>query len=83
MLKVSIYKTKTNKDPFINWLEGLETKTQGIVLSRIAKLRLGNFGNCKIIKRTNIIFELRIDYGSVSHLLWEKRSSSCYIAYWW
>jgi putative addiction module killer protein len=49
------------------------------VLTRITRLRLGNFGDCKIIKRTNIIFELRIDYGPGYRIYFGKKDQALVI----
>jgi putative addiction module killer protein len=57
------YLTDTGKEPFSNWLDGLDNQTKHIVRARLNRIRLGNFGDCKQIKRGGGIWELRIDYG--------------------
>lgn len=63
MIKVVAYSTSLNKEPFMNWLEDLDLKTQAIVLERLDRVKLGNFGDCKLIQGGEGISELRINYG--------------------
>jgi putative addiction module killer protein len=62
-LIVIAYTTKTKKTPFDEWIRGLDGKAELIVLKRIARLRAGNFGDCKYLQNGNGIWELRISYG--------------------
>jgi len=62
-IKVINYTTSTGKEPFNDWLLKLDTNTRAIIRARIARIRLGNFGDCKIIKGAPGICELRIAYG--------------------
>jgi putative addiction module killer protein len=64
MIKIKIYSTAKGKKPFIEWLEDLDTKISSIVQTRINRVILGNFGDCKTIKNGEGIHELRIDYGA-------------------
>lgn len=64
LIKIIIYTTNQNKQPFIEWQEDLDTKTKAIALSRLARVRGGNLGNCKRIKDGGGIWEFRIDYGA-------------------
>ena len=64
ILKVVTYSTRAGKEPFTDWLEDIDIKARAIVLARIARVRLGNFGDCKLIKDGNGILELRIRYGA-------------------
>lgn len=60
---VQTYETEDGRVPFNTWLEGLrDTKTRAIVRTRINRVRLGNFGDCKSVGSG--VLELRIDYGS-------------------
>lgn len=63
ILKIITYTTSTGKEPFTAWLSDLDTKERAIILARITRVRLGNFGDCKPIKDGEGILELRIDYG--------------------
>ena len=53
---------KDGKDHFSEWFKNLTTKTQDIVLLRLARVKSGNFGDCKHIAEK--IYELRIHYGA-------------------
>ncbi len=63
ILKIITYTTSTGKEPFTSWLNQLDTKTRAIIFSRLARVKLGNFGDCKLIKNGEGILELRVDYG--------------------
>jgi putative addiction module killer protein len=57
------YETEEGRVPFNEWLEGLrDTKTQAIARTRINRVRLGNFGDCKSVGEG--VVELRIDFGA-------------------
>lgn len=64
IIKIVNYVTNTGKEPFNDWLQKLDSGTRAIIRTRINRLRLGNFGDCKRIKNGEGIWELRIDYGS-------------------
>jgi putative addiction module killer protein len=64
LLKTIIYKTDSGKEPFSKWLFDLDKITRSIVIARIKRVTLGNFGDCKLLKKANGVWELRIDYGS-------------------
>jgi putative component of toxin-antitoxin plasmid stabilization module len=70
MLKVIVYKTNTGKEPITEWLDDLDTKTRGIIITRIARVKLGNFGDCKQIKDGEGIWELRRLWLRIPNLLW-------------
>lgn len=63
MPKFVTYTTSTGKEPFTDWLNSLDTRERAIILTRLARVRLGNFGDCKSIKDGDGILELRIDFG--------------------
>lgn len=47
-IDVEIYETASGKRPFEEWVEGLrEGHTQAKVWTRIDRLKMGNFGDCK------------------------------------
>jgi len=62
-IKVISYITDTGKEPFTDWLRGLDKKTRSIVSERITRLRGGNFGVCKPLKGYAGVYELVINYG--------------------
>lgn len=61
LLKIILYTTASKKQPFKEWLSSIDQKSQTIVLARLDRISLSNFGDCKSIGSG--IFELRIQYG--------------------
>lgn len=60
--EVKIYRDKLAKQPFIEWLESLrDLRAIAKIQARIARLRLGNFGDYKSLGQG--LYELRIDEG--------------------
>lgn len=56
------YLTDSGEDVFGRWLAGLaDRRTRAKVAARIARLQVGNFGDCKTLR--DGISELRIDWG--------------------
>lgn len=64
LMKTVIYKSRNGKEPFIQWLLKLDKTTRAIVVTRIKRVELGNFGDCKLLKETSGVWELRIKFGS-------------------
>ncbi|MCC6220620.1 MAG: type II toxin-antitoxin system RelE/ParE family toxin [Deltaproteobacteria bacterium] len=61
--KVTTFVTGSGRAPYEEWFETLKDKrAQALVLSRIDRVCLGNFGNCKSVG--NGVYELRIYYSS-------------------
>lgn len=44
-----------------------------IIATRIARLKLGNFGDCKGLTNANGVFELRIQYGPGYRIYFAKK----------
>lgn len=64
MIKILHYRIKMSKrEPFADWLDDQDIKTQAVINARLDRVRLGNFGDCTRIKDGDGIWELRIDYG--------------------
>lgn len=76
MIKIVIFTTKTGTQPFVAWLDALNVKTQAIVVARIARVRGGNFGDCKLIKGGAGIRELRIDYRPGFRIYFGKKETT-------
>jgi len=56
------YETPDGREPFEEWLDSLKDKNaQAIVIQRIDRVSVGNFGDCKSLGES--IYELRIHYG--------------------
>jgi len=57
-------------------LEGLEdTKAKARIVSRIARLALGNFGDCKSVGEG--VWELRVDWGPGYRVFYAKIGEDC------
>ena len=62
MLDVCHYVTRAGKDVFDAWLTQLaDARAQAKIATRISRLALGNFGDCKPLRQG--LCELRIDWG--------------------
>ncbi len=59
-LCVIIYKTQTNREPFIEWFNKLDKVVQDRTDARIARLRIGIFGDVRRIIGGKGVCELRI-----------------------
>ncbi len=62
-IQLVIYKNKSQKEPFSEWLDTLDTKSYAIIMNRLQRIHLGNFGDSKILKGIKGIWELRIQHG--------------------
>ncbi|WP_231936153.1 type II toxin-antitoxin system RelE/ParE family toxin [Bythopirellula polymerisocia] len=60
--RIRVYRTRVGKRPFSLWLEKLrDRRAQQRIDARLARIALGNFGDCKSVG--DGVLELRIDYG--------------------
>jgi len=73
ILKIISYTTDTGKEPFNQWLSDLDSKAKNIILTRIARIKIGNLGDCKSIKGATGIWELRIDHGPGYRIYFGKK----------
>lgn len=55
------YTTKAGKQPFIEWLNDTDLQRRMMVLTRLQRIRLNNFGDCPYIKGSDsdLLRELR------------------------
>lgn len=74
--EIIFYKTATGKKPFIEWQTKLVPKTESVVLTRLARMRGGNFGDFKPIKGCPGVYELRIDYGAGYRIYFGKSGTT-------
>lgn len=79
LIKISIYSTSTGKEPFSKWEDGLDKMMQAIVKNRLDRIRLGNFGDAKMIKDGGGIWELRIDIGPGYRIYFGKKGTTIVI----
>ena len=75
-IKIIIYSTSTGNEPYSTWEGELDTKTKAIVKNRLDRVRLGNFGDAKIIKGCEGLWELRIDYGPGYRIYFGKQGKT-------
>ena len=70
-IKIEIYRTTSGKCPFEAWFEKIrEIHTRAKILTRLDRLKLGNFGDCKTLG--NGLSELRIHYGPGIRIYYTK-----------
>ncbi|MCY3742716.1 MAG: type II toxin-antitoxin system RelE/ParE family toxin [Candidatus Poribacteria bacterium] len=60
--EVEIYRSRNGREPFTEWLNAIrDQKTQRRIRTRLAALKLGNFGDYKSVGEG--VFELRFHFG--------------------
>lgn len=59
--EVLIFRDRADACPYLEWLSSLDWKIQGRILARVARMKNGQFGDCKAIDRS--LFELRLFFG--------------------
>ncbi len=79
LIKTIVYQTDTGKEPFTEWLIDLDKTTRAIIIARLKRLNLGNFGDCKPLKQAIGVWELRIDYGSGYRVYFGKQGNAIVI----
>jgi len=78
-LKIIIYATKTGNEPYSIWENTLDTKTKAVVINRLDRIKLGNFGDAKRIKNGNGVWELRVDFGPGYRIYFGKKETTLII----
>lgn len=63
MVIIKIYEICPGNAPYLQWLENLDISEQAIIEKRIARIRLGNFGDCTTYPKWDGMWEIRIDHG--------------------
>lgn len=62
MIDIRHYVSRSGRDVFDDWLSELtDARAQAKIASRINRLAVGNFGDCKPLQKG--LWELRIDWG--------------------
>ena len=63
VFRIVFFANESGTFPFVEWFESIkDIRSQAIVESRLNRLRLGNFGDCKFVGKG--VYELRIKHGS-------------------
>ena len=60
--ELQIYQNPNGREPFTEWLESRDQKTQERIQARLDRLVGGNFGDCKSVGQG--IFEIRLHFGA-------------------
>jgi putative addiction module killer protein len=61
--EIKIYALEDGREPFREWLDSLKDfDTQALILQRLQRIKLGNFGDCKSIDEG--LWEFRIHHKS-------------------
>ena len=70
-IEIELYKTTSGQCPFDDWFKNIqEMHTRAKILTRLDRLKLGNFGDCKSLG--DRIAELRIYYGPGIRIYYSK-----------
>jgi putative addiction module killer protein len=75
-IEIEIYQEPSGKLPYLLWENGLSRDIRAIVTARMARIRLGNFGDCKSFDG---IHELRIHYGPGYRIYYGKKGKTIVI----
>ena len=63
-IDIQIYTDDDEKCPYLQWESKLARNVRAVVTARLARIRMGNFGDCKSIQGMKRIYEIRIHFGS-------------------
>jgi putative addiction module killer protein len=75
VIEVLWYDTESGKEIVRNWVASLDRPMQARILSRIARLEYGNFGDYKPLQEG--IYELRFDFGPGYRLYYGMLGKTC------
>lgn len=78
-IQIFIFTTKTGKVPFQDWQKKLDPVSRAIIRTRLARIELGNFGDCKPIKNGTGIYEFRIKHGPGYRIYFGKKGTQIII----
>jgi putative addiction module killer protein len=73
--EVVAFRARDGRVPFEEWLDGLkDQRAVARVLARLARVRLGNLGDCKPVGEG--VSELRVDYGPGYRVYFGQKGST-------
>lgn len=78
-IQLAYYESENGKSPFLDWQKKLTQKIIDQVTVKLARLRLGHFGDCKSIKGSKGLFELRIHISPGFRIYFGKKGSEIII----
>jgi putative addiction module killer protein len=71
---LEIYKKENGQEPFTEWIESVKDSVlKARIKSRIRRVEIGNFGNCKAIGSG--LFELKLDFGPGYRVYFGKKNN--------
>lgn len=74
MIKIITYSLKTTgREPFTEWLDDQDREVRAAVYNRLDRVSLGNFGDCKMLKDGDGVWELRVDKGPGYRIYFGKK----------
>lgn len=59
--EVLVFRHASDDSPYLDWLESLDWKMQERISARVARMKKGQFGDCKALDRS--LYELRLFFG--------------------
>ena len=68
--EVVAYRDESGREPFATWISDLDWKWRSVVNLRLARIKSGNFGDCKFVG--NEVYELRIHCGAGYRIYFAK-----------
>lgn len=71
-IDIQVYKTASGNRPYYKWESKLSRKARAVISSRLIRMRIGIFGDCKPIKGAKGIYEMRIHLESGYRIYYGK-----------
>lgn len=78
-IELLAYQKEIGKVPLYDWLNSLDKTTFRIVMTRLARIRVGNLGDCSPIG--DGIWEFRIDFGPGYRIYYAKLANQLVILF--
>ena len=72
--ELQFYQKPNGREPFTEWLESRDQKTQDRIQERLTRLAGGNFGDCKPVGEG--VFEMRLHFGAGYRIYFSKADST-------
>lgn len=73
LVQIDYFRDAAGKSPYKKWYDSIQDSlTQTIIDARLARVRLGNFGDCKSLGQT--VYELRITHGPGYRIYFGKKN---------